>query len=167
MGHTTLLPIPHQVSNKKHLHFASNPFSPRFEKLTKVLPIGGMVDKYTRMIATFRSEMDRVTRFFKKQQNNAPVPRNFPETSGRIYWVRSLLYHLKHFIDHFEEEENLKKMPEYRKLVKQYNDTGVFLMKFELQEQVFFVNPHPISFLTIQTVFRRSSETRESVRLSR
>ena len=22
-----------------------------------------------------------------------------------------LLYHLKHFIDHFEEEENLKKMP--------------------------------------------------------
>ena len=113
-------------------------FSPRFEKLTKVLPIGGMVDKYTRMIATFRSEMDRVTRFFKKQQNNAPVPRNFPETSGRIYWVRSLLYHLKHFIDHFEEEENLKKMPEYRKLVKQYNDTGVFLMKFELQEQVIF-----------------------------
>ena len=125
------------------------------------------MDKYTRMIATFRSEMDRVTRFFKKQQNNAPVPRNFPETSGRIYWVRSLLYHLKHFIDHFEEEENLKKMPEYRKLVKQYNDTGVFLMKFELQEQVFFVNPHPISFLTIQTIFRKSSETRESVRLSR
>ena len=37
-----------------------------------------------------------------------------------------------------EEEENLKKMPEYRKLVKQYNDTGVFLMKFELQEQVIF-----------------------------
>ena len=96
------------------------------------------MDKYTRMIATFRSEMDRVTRFFKKQQNNAPVPRNFPETSGRIYWVRSLLYHLKHFIDHFEEEENLKKMPEYRKLVKQYNDTGVFLMKFELQEQVIY-----------------------------
>ena len=125
------------------------------------------MDKYTRMIATFRSEMDRVTRFFKKQQNNAPVPRNFPETSGRIYWVRSLLYHLKHFIDHFEEEENLKKMPEYRKLVKQYNDTGVFLMKFELQEQVFFVNPHPTSFLTIQTMCRRSSETRESVRLSR
>ena len=116
----------------------SHGFSPRFEKLTKVLPIGGMVDKYTRMIATFRSEMDRVTRFFKKQQNNAPVPRNFPETSGRIYWVRSLLYHLKHFIDHFEEEDNLKKMPEYRKLVKQYNDTGVFLMKFELQEQVIF-----------------------------
>ena len=116
-------------------------FSARFEKLTKVLPIGGMVDKYTRMIATFRSEMDRVTRFFKKQQSNAPVPRNFPETSGRIYWVRSLLHHLKHFIDHFEEEENLKKMPEYRKLVKQYNDTGVFLMKFELQEQEKFRNP--------------------------
>ena len=113
----------------------------RFEKLTRVLPIGGMVDKYSRMIATFRSEMDRVTRFFKKQQNNAPVPRNFPETSGRIYWVRSLLYHLKHFIDHFEEEENLKKMPEYKKLVKQYNDTGVFLMKFELNVQEKFRNP--------------------------
>ena len=130
----------HLHSCQTHIQFSSlfDTFSPRFEKLTKVLPIGGMVDKYTRMIATFRSEMDRVTRFFKKQQNNAPVPRNFPETSGRIYWVRSLLYHLKHFIDHFEEEENLKKMPEYRKLVKQYNDTGVFLMKFELQEQVIF-----------------------------
>ena len=113
----------------------------RFEKLTRVLPIGGMVDKYSRMIATFRAEMDRVTRFFKKQHNNAPVPRNFPETSGRIYWVRSLLYHLKHFIDHFEQEENLKKMPEYRKLVKQYNDTGVFLMKYELQVQDKFRNP--------------------------
>ena len=144
MGHATLLPIPHKVFKplrfQQHIQFSSllDTFSSRFEKLTKVLPIGGMVDKYTRMIATFRSEMDRVTRFFKKQQNNAPVPRNFPETSGRIYWVRSLLYHLKHFIDHFEEEENLKKMPEYRKLVKQYNDTGVFLMKFELQEQVIY-----------------------------
>ena len=152
MGHTSLLPIPHQVfktiicnanfafNSTALLSSDSHGFSPRFEKLTKVLPIGGMVDKYTRMIATFRSEMDRVTRFFKKQQNNAPVPRNFPETSGRIYWVRSLLYHLKHFIDHFEEEDNLKKMPEYRKLVKQYNDTGVFLMKFELQEQVILMS---------------------------
>jgi Dynein heavy chain, N-terminal region 1 len=95
-----------------------------------------MVDKYQRMINTFRIEMDRITKFFKRQQASAPVPRNYPDTSGRIYWVRSLLYHLKHFIDHFEEEENLKQMPEYRKLVKQYNDTGVMLMRYEINVQV-------------------------------
>ena len=55
--------------------------------------------------------------------------------------VLPILYHIKNFIDHFEEEDNLKKMPEHRKLVKQYNDTGVFLMKFELQEQENLRNP--------------------------
>jgi dynein heavy chain len=100
-----------------------------------------MVDKYQRMINTFRIEMDRITKFFKRQQGFAPVPRNYPDTSGRIYWVRSLLYHLKHFIDHFEEEENLKQMPEYRKLVKQYNDTGVMLMRYEINVQEGWKNP--------------------------
>ena len=113
----------------------------RFERLTRVLPIGGMIDKYQRMINTFRIEMDRITKFFKRQQTIAPVPRNYPDTSGRIYWVRSLLYHLKHFIDHFEEEENLKQMPEYRKLVKQYNDTGVMLMRYEINVQEGWKNP--------------------------
>ena len=113
----------------------------RFERLARVLPIGGMVDKYQRMINTFRNEMDRIMKFFKKQQTSAPVPRNYPSTSGRIYWVRSLLYHLKHFIDHFEEEENLKKMPEYKKLVRQYNDAGVVLMRFEINVQEGWRNP--------------------------
>ena len=44
-------------------------------------------------------------------------------------------------LDHFEAEENLKKMPEYRKLVRQYNDTGVLLMKFELSVQEKYRNP--------------------------
>ena len=34
--------------------------------------------------------------------------------SGKILWVRSLLNHLKHFIDHFENEDCLKDRKEYR-----------------------------------------------------
>ena len=34
--------------------------------------------------------------------------------AGKILWVRSLLNHLKHFIDHFENEECLKGRKEYR-----------------------------------------------------
>ena len=37
-------------------------------------------------------------------------------------------YHLKHFIDHFENEECLITQKEYN--VKQYNETGVLLTKF-------------------------------------
>ena len=33
---------------------------------------------------------------------------------GKILWVRSLLNHLKHFIDHFENEDCLKGRKEYR-----------------------------------------------------
>ena len=113
----------------------------RFEKLSKALPIGGMESKYKRMIATFKSEMDRISRFFKKQQNRAPLPRNYPYTSGRIQWVRSLLKHLRHFIDHFENEECLSSRKEYRKLVRQYNETGVLLIKFEIQCEQHRKNP--------------------------
>ena len=67
-------------------------------------------------------------RLFKRQQKRCPLPRNYPASSGdgsleipltwkntgKILWVRSLLNHLKHFIDHFENEECLKGRKEYR-----------------------------------------------------
>ena len=56
----------------------------RFEKLSKALPIGSMDTKYKRMIATFKSEMERVARLFKRQQKRSPIPRNYPTTSGKI-----------------------------------------------------------------------------------
>ena len=113
----------------------------RFEKLSKVFPIGGLVNKYTRVITCFRAEMDRVNKFFKKQQGQTgTLPRNYPETAGKIYWIRSLLYHLKYFIDHFHANEGFKKIKDYRKLVKQYNETGVQMMKYELHVQESFKN---------------------------
>ena len=104
----------------------------RFEKLSMKLPIGGMDYKYKRMIMTFKNEMDRIRKFFERRKNRPPLPRNYPLTSGKIQWVRSLLNHLKRFIDHFERTHSLNSRKEYRKLVKQYNETGVILMKYEV-----------------------------------
>ena len=112
----------------------------RFQKLTSIFAIGGMKDKYTRVILCFQSEIEAVMKFFKKQQNKAPIPRMYPETAGKIYWVRSLLYHMKYYIDHFQANDSFLKIPEYRKLVKQYNDAGVMLMKYELTVQDTFKN---------------------------
>ncbi|CAB4063578.1 DNAH [Lepeophtheirus salmonis] len=111
-------------------------YLPRFEKLSEVLPLGGLNEKYARMIATFSHEMERISSFFfKKQTNQPPVPRNFPDSSGRIGWARSLLLHLKFFMEHFQSQKSLRLRPEYKNLVKQYNETGVMLMKFELKIQ--------------------------------
>ena len=107
----------------------------RFERLAKILPIGGMNSKYSRMITNFKKEMERTVQTFKRQQGNPPVVRNYPSASGKIYWVRSLVFHLENTIEKFELKETLKRMPEYRKLVRQYNDTGVVLMQYELRIQ--------------------------------
>ena len=115
----------------------------RFEKLTTVLPISGMNNKYMRMIATFKKEMERTLVTFKKQTGNPPIVWNYPTASGKIYWVRSLVNHMKSVIDKFDNVENLKRLKEYRKLVKQYNEAGIFLMQYELkvQEGWTFRNP--------------------------
>ena len=105
----------------------------RFEKLANLLEIDDIERKQGRMISTFKAEMDLVSKIFKKYKNNPPLPRNYPDESGSIFWVRSLLSHLKQYIDQFEKEKSLKKRPEYRKLVKQYNETGVTLMRYELE----------------------------------
>ena len=107
----------------------------RFERLSQILPIGGMSNKYSRMIINFKKEMERILHTFKRQTASPPVIRNYPSASGKIYWVRSLVYHLETTIDKFEVKDNLKRMPEYRKLVKQYNDTGTVLMQYELKIQ--------------------------------
>ncbi len=39
----------------------------RFEKLSEDIPVGGLAEKYMRMINTFSQEMDRIAKFFKKQ----------------------------------------------------------------------------------------------------
>ena len=50
-------------------------------------------------------------------------------------WARSLLAHLKYFMEHFKQQKTLKNRPEYSTLVKQYNETGVMLMRYELDVQ--------------------------------
>ena len=40
-----------------------------------------------------------------------------------------------YFMEHFKSQRTLRHRPEYKHLVKQYNDTGVMLMKFELNVQ--------------------------------
>ena len=107
----------------------------RFEKLSKLFPIGGLKEKYTKVIGCFQEEMDGVLKTFKKQGSKAPIARVYPETAGKVYWVRSLLYHLKYFIDHFDANSSFHELPEYKKIVKQYNEAGVLLMKYELVVQ--------------------------------
>ena len=113
---------------------------PRFEKLSDDIPVGGLAEKYMRMINTFSQEMDRIAKFFKKQVGRPPIPRSFPDSSGRITWARSLLQHLRYFMEHFKSQRTLRHRPEYRHLVRQYNDTGVMLMKFELGVQEHWKN---------------------------
>lgn len=115
----------------------------RFERLSQILPIGGMNNKYSRMITNFKKEMERIMHTFKKQTANPPLIRNYPGASGKIYWVRSLVYHLRTTIQKFEMKESLKRMPEYRKLVRQYNDTGVLLMQYELKVQGYWTKHNP------------------------
>ena len=127
-------------------------YLPRFEKLSEVMPVGILAEKYLRMINTFSQEMDRITRqdptfycyyswrsyhsymppyyfrFFKKQVVKPPIPRNYPDSSGKIAWARSLLQHLKYFMEHFQKQKTLRHRPEYQHLVKQYNETGKKLL---------------------------------------
>ena len=105
----------------------------KFKKLSKIIPLTGMTSKKERMIITFKKEMERVSNYFNKNKNFPLVARDYPDNPGRIYWVRSLVERIKYFIDHLEEEGSFKKIPTYRKLVRQYNNTGVMLMKYEIQ----------------------------------
>jgi len=57
------------------------------------------------------------------------------ETLLKINLLFSFLQHLRYFMEHFKSQRTLRHRPEYRHLVKQYNDTGVMLMKFELDVQ--------------------------------
>ena len=63
-------------------------YLPRFERLSEVMPVGILAEKYIRMINTFSSEMERIAKFFKKQNSRPPIPRNFPDASGKIAWAR-------------------------------------------------------------------------------
>ena len=107
----------------------------RFETLAPLLEIKDMEQKYKKMLSTFKAEMDNIAKIFKRYKNNPPIPRNYPDESGSIYWVRSLLSHLRQYIDLLQKERSLTKRKEYNKLIQQFNDLGVNLMKFECNIQ--------------------------------
>ena len=67
-------------------------YLPRFEKLSEVMPVGILTEKYLRMINTFSQEMDRITKFFKKQMSKPPIPRNYPDSSGKNFFTPSRNY---------------------------------------------------------------------------
>ena len=105
----------------------------RFKKLSKSIHIGGMTNKYERVITTIRREIEKLTKYFNKNKGNPLVAREYPHSPGRIYWVRSLVERMKYFLDHLEQIDSLKKLPSYKRLVKQYNNTGVMMMKYEIK----------------------------------
>ena len=135
-------------------------YLPRFEKLSEVMPVGILTEKYLRMINTFSQEMDRITKFFKKQMSKPPIPRNYPDSSGKIAWARSLLSHLKYFMEHFQQQKTLRHRPEYQHLVKQYNETGVMLMRFELDIQENWKNLRirQIEFMISKAIFATNDQ---------
>ena len=50
-----------------------------------------------------------------------------------VFIIPIIHINTRKFIDHFEAEKLLVERPEYRKLVRQYNELGTDLMKYELQ----------------------------------
>ena len=116
-------------------------FLGRFEKLSRMLPVEKMSKKYLRMMATFRKEVDATARHFRRQSRSPALARNFPEVPGRMLWTRSLVAKLRHFVDQFEKEKGIRRLPEYREVVRLYNDTGVNFMKLELQAQEGWCSP--------------------------
>ena len=103
----------------------------RFEILAPLLEIKSIENKHKKMLSTFRNEMETIARIFKRYKKYPPVPRNYPDESGSIFWVRSLLAHLQQHISLLEREKALNKRKEYQILIKQFNDLGVNLMRFE------------------------------------
>lgn len=57
-------------------------FLVRFEKVSEKIPITQMEDKYERILKYCEKEVDRVTKMYKKQKDDPPVPRMFPPIAG-------------------------------------------------------------------------------------
>ena len=112
----------------------------RFETLAPLLEIHDMDLKHKKMLSTFKSEMETIAKVFKRYKNYPPIPRNYPDESGSIYWVRSLLSHLRQYIALLEKEKSLTKRKEYNKLIIQFNDLGTNLMKFECEVETALKN---------------------------
>ena len=104
----------------------------KFKRLDRVIPIGDISKKYERMIGACRAEVDKTYKYFNRNKENPLLPREYPETPGRVYWVRSLVNKLKHFMDLLEKEEGIKKLKSYRQLVYHYNKVGVSMMQYEI-----------------------------------
>ncbi len=56
-------------------------------------------------------------------------------------------------MEHFKSQRTLRHRPEYKHLVKQYNDTGIMLMKFELHIQENWKN---LKIQEIETMISKS-----------
>ena len=105
----------------------------RFRKLEHVIPVSDIRQKYERMIASCKSDIERTYKYYNKNKDNPLLPREYPENPGKVYWIRGLVNKLKNYIDKFENEEDIKKMKSYRQLVMMFNKIGVSMMQYEIR----------------------------------
>ena len=105
----------------------------KFKRLSTVIPVGDISEKYERMIGACRAEVDKTWKYFLKNKERPNLPRKFPEHPGRVCWVRSLVNKLKYFLDLLQAEEGARQLRSYRALVAQYNKVGVAMMRYELR----------------------------------
>ena len=113
----------------------------KFKRLSRVVPCGDITAKYERMIGACRAEIDKTFKYFSRHKANPLLPREYPDTPGRVYWVRSLVNKLKYFMDLLDQEEGIRKLRSYKQLVNHYNKVGVSMMQYEIKVEQKFTGP--------------------------
>ena len=69
---------------------------------------------------------------YQKNRNDPPAARDLPPIAGKISWARQLYRRVQEPMEAFQQNPDILKDAEAKKVIKNYNKTARVLLEFEL-----------------------------------
>ncbi|XP_017781875.1 PREDICTED: dynein heavy chain 5, axonemal [Nicrophorus vespilloides] len=117
-------------------------FLTRFEKVSEIVPLKRMDNKYERILKHCEKEVERIIKMFRKQKEDPPIPVLFPPIAGRIKWAKSLISHLEELMDSVTNHHVLKSLPMTIELSKKYRYADHMLRNYQDDIIAVWMNQH-------------------------
>ena len=98
----------------------------------------------------FETEIEDVRDRYNEDRSNPPIPRNMPQISGRILWIRQLLRRIESPMEIYKTRPRVIAHEKMQKCIKMYNALMAVFVHYEmLYHKAWFESTEIVSYTYI------------------
>ncbi|CAH0703218.1 unnamed protein product [Spodoptera exigua] len=136
----SLLQTVRLIHSVSQFYNTSERISSLMVKVSQKIMITKLSEKYDRVLRYCEKEVDKITKMFKRQREDPPLPRNYSPVAGRIKWSRCLMHNMTETVESVCAHPVLRALPASADMMRKYSNTRSLIHNYEETMKAVWMN---------------------------